>query len=56
MTIPQFQVPLDLSSLRLTDEQFYQLCITNSEQSLELTPEGVLVTMSPVRGESGQDI
>jgi Uma2 family endonuclease len=55
MTISQFQIlqPLDLSSLRLTDEQFYQLCITNPEQPLELTSEGVLIVMPPVGGESG---
>ncbi len=44
---------LNLSSLRLTEEQFYQLCITNPEQPLELTHEGILITMSPVGGESG---
>jgi Uma2 family endonuclease len=45
--------PLDLSTLKLTDEQFYQLCIANPEQPLELTATGVLVIMSPVGGESG---
>jgi Uma2 family endonuclease len=56
MTISQFQLirPLDLSSLKLTDEQFYQLCITNPEQPLELTSEGVLIVMPPVGGESGK--
>lgn len=55
MTISQFQVfqPLNLSSLKLTDEQFYQLCIANPEQPLELTSEGVLIVMPPVGGESG---
>jgi Uma2 family endonuclease len=46
-------LPLDFSTLRLTDEQFYQLCITNPEQPLELTSAGVLIVMSPVGGESG---
>jgi Uma2 family endonuclease len=56
MTISQFQLirPLDLSSLKLTDEQFYQLCITNPEQPLELNSEGVLIVMPPVGGESGK--
>jgi Uma2 family endonuclease len=45
---------LDLSTLKLTDEQFYQLCIANPEQPLELTEEGLLVFMSPVGGESGK--
>ncbi len=55
MTISQLQIlrPLNLSSLKLTDEQFYQLCITNPEQPLELTAEGVLIVMPPVGGESG---
>ena len=47
-------LPLDLSTLKLTDEQFYQLCVANPEQPLELTAEGVLVFMSPVGGESGK--
>jgi Uma2 family endonuclease len=50
----QKSLPLDLSSLKLTDEQFYQLCITNPEQPLELTSEGILITMPPVGGESGK--
>jgi Uma2 family endonuclease len=47
-------LPLDLSTLKLTDEQFYQLCIANPEQALELTAAGVLNVMSPVGGESGK--
>jgi Uma2 family endonuclease len=58
MTIVRSQVvdalPLDLSNLKLTDEQFYQLCLSNPEQPLELTTSGVLVIMSPVGGESGE--
>jgi Uma2 family endonuclease len=45
--------PLDISTLKLTDEQFYQLCIANPEYSLELTAEAVLIVMAPVGGESG---
>jgi len=44
---------LDLGTLHLTDEQFYQLCLANPEQRLELTSSGVLIIMSPVGGESG---
>jgi len=44
---------LDLSTLHLTDEQFYQVCIANPEQRLELTSTGVLIIMSPMGGESG---
>lgn len=47
-------LPLNLSTLKLTDEQFYQLCIANPEQPLELTAAGVLVVMPPVGGESGK--
>jgi Uma2 family endonuclease len=47
-------LPLNLSTLQLTDEQFYQLCIANPEQPLELTATGVLVVMPPVGGESGE--
>jgi Uma2 family endonuclease len=44
---------LDLSTLHLTDEQFYQVCLANPEQRLELTSTGVLIIMSPMGGESG---
>jgi Uma2 family endonuclease len=48
------ELPLDLSTLKITDEQFYHLCVTNPEQPLELTAEGLLVVMSPVGGNSGR--
>lgn len=44
---------IDLSSLHLTEEQFYQLCITNSDLRLERTSQGVLIVMPPVGGDSG---
>jgi Uma2 family endonuclease len=44
---------LNLSTLQLNDEQFYQLCVANPEHPLELTREGVLIVMPPVGGESG---
>jgi Uma2 family endonuclease len=47
-------LPMDISTLKLTDEQFYQLCVTNPEQPLELTAQGVLIVMSPVGGGSGK--
>jgi Uma2 family endonuclease len=57
MTITQSPVKdalsLDLSTLKLTSDQFYQLCIANPEQPLELSHEGNLIVMSPVGGESG---
>jgi Uma2 family endonuclease len=58
MTIVQALVPnslpLDLSSLKLTQEQFYDLCLANPEQPLELTATGILMIMSPVGEESGE--
>jgi Uma2 family endonuclease len=47
-------IQLDFSTIHLTDEQFYQLCLANPEQPLELTAKGVLIVMSPVGGESGK--
>ena len=44
---------IDLSTLHLTDEQFYQLCISNPDLQLERTIQGVLIVMSPVGGASG---
>jgi Uma2 family endonuclease len=46
---------LDFSTVKLTDEQFYLLCIQNPERKLELTATGVLVVMAPVGGESGKE-
>ncbi|MEE3717614.1 Uma2 family endonuclease [Tumidithrix elongata RA019] len=46
---------LDFSTVKLTDEQFYLLCMQNPEKKLELTAAGVLVVMAPVGGESGKE-
>jgi Uma2 family endonuclease len=57
MTVAQSGIansfPLNLGTLQLTDDQFYQLCIANPEHQLELTAAGVLIVMVPVGGESG---
>lgn len=50
LTLP---ITLDLKTVNLTDEQFYQLCITNPEIQVERTPQGDLILMSPVGGDSG---
>jgi Uma2 family endonuclease len=42
------------SVLRLTDDQFYQLCQDNPELKLERTATGALVIMSPTGGETGK--
>jgi Uma2 family endonuclease len=44
---------LDLSQVHLTDEQFYQLCISNPEIALKRNAEGALIVMPPVGGNSG---
>ena len=38
---------------RLSDEQFYQLCIANRDLSMEMNAEGELIIVPPVGGESG---
>jgi Uma2 family endonuclease len=49
----QLPLEVDLSRVYLTDEQFYQLCISNPDIPLERTAKGVLLIMSPVGGDSG---
>ncbi|MBD2327124.1 Uma2 family endonuclease [Alkalinema sp. FACHB-956] len=50
ITLP---LQLDLTDVHLTDEQFYQLCLTNPVLNLERTAQGALIVMSPVGGDSG---
>ena len=47
------QLTLNLDTVNLTDEQFYQLCQDNHELQFERTNKGDLIIMSPVGGESG---
>ena len=44
---------LKLDSIQLTDEQFYQLCQNNQDLQFERTPQGDLIIMPPVGGETG---
>ena len=44
---------LDVSQVKLTDEQFYRLCLSNADFRLERAAAGMLVVMPPVGGESG---
>ncbi len=45
---------LDLKPLiKLTSEDFYQLCQVNPDLPLELNRNGELIILSPVGGESG---
>ena len=43
---------LNLDTVHLRDEQFYQLCQNNRELNFERTAKGELIIMSPVRGET----
>jgi Uma2 family endonuclease len=53
--MPTLTLPLkvDLKHVELTDEQFYQLCITNPDLNIERNAQGVLIVMPPVGGDSG---
>lgn len=44
---------LDLQTIELTDEQFYQLCINNRDLCFERNANGDLLIMSPTGGETG---
>jgi Uma2 family endonuclease len=50
LTLP---LKLDLKQVYLTDDQFYQLCINNSDLNIERSAQGVLIVMAPVGGDSG---
>ncbi|KAI9131088.1 Uma2 family endonuclease [Acaryochloris sp. CCMEE 5410] len=44
---------LNVETVHLSDEQFYQFCIANRDLRVERTKAGRLVLMPPVGGESG---
>ena len=44
---------LNLDTVHLTDEQFYQLCQNNRDLNFERTARGELIVMPPVGGDSG---
>ncbi|MEM1172530.1 MAG: Uma2 family endonuclease [Cyanobacteria bacterium P01_H01_bin.35] len=44
---------LNLETLQLSDEQFYEICQNNRELQFERNTKGELIIMSPVGGESG---
>ncbi|MEL7227811.1 MAG: Uma2 family endonuclease [Cyanobacteria bacterium J06576_12] len=50
LTLP---IELDIKTVALSDEQFYQFCISNPDVRAELTAEGSLILMPPVGGYSG---
>lgn len=48
-------VTLDLSPIAtLSHERFYELCMANRDIPMERSPEGELIIMPPVGGESGR--
>jgi Uma2 family endonuclease len=54
MTTLTLPLRIDLKHVHLTDEQFYQLCISNPDLNIERNAKGVLIVMPPVGGESGK--
>ena len=44
---------LDLQSIQLTDEQFFQLCQDNNDLKFERNANGDLIIMSPTGGSTG---
>ncbi|MBE9178148.1 Uma2 family endonuclease [Oculatella sp. LEGE 06141] len=50
LTLP---LVLETTEVHLTDEQFYQLCRSNPDLSIERSAKGALIVMSPVGGEGG---
>ncbi|MFQ3616756.1 MAG: Uma2 family endonuclease [Cyanobacteriota bacterium] len=50
LTLP---LVLETSEVHLTDEQFYQLCRSNPNLSIERSAKGALIVMTPVGGEGG---
>jgi Uma2 family endonuclease len=44
---------LNLDTVHLSDEQFYQLCQNNRDLNFERTAKGELIIMPPVGGDSG---
>lgn len=53
MTLLTLPLKVNLDSVQFTDEQFYQLCLSNPELTIERDAEGRLIVMSPVGGDSG---
>ncbi len=50
LTLP---LVLETTEVHLTDEQFYQLCRSNPDLTIERSAKGALIVMSPVGGEGG---
>ena len=46
-------ITLDIRSLHLTNQQFFDLCQVNRDMRLELTAQGEMIVMTPAGGETG---
>lgn len=53
MTLLTLPLQVNLDRVQFTDEQFYQLCLSNPELTIERDAAGRLIVMSPVGGDSG---
>ncbi len=53
MTLLSLPLKVNLDRVHLTNEQFYQLCLSNPELAIERDVAGRLIVMSPVGGDSG---
>jgi len=53
MTLLTLPLKVNLDRVQFTDEQFYQLCLSNPELTIERDAEGRLIVISPVGGDSG---
>jgi Uma2 family endonuclease len=42
------------ATAKLSDEQFYELCLANRDLRIERSPTGALILMPPTGGETGQ--
>jgi Uma2 family endonuclease len=53
-TVTGARIVLDVRSLCLTDDQYYQLCMDNRDLRIELSALGELILMSPTNQETGR--
>ncbi len=53
MTLLTLPLKVNLDRVQFTDEQFYQLCLSNPELTIERDAAGRLIVKSPVGGDSG---
>ncbi len=53
MTLLTLPLQVNLDRVQFTDEQFYQLCLSNPELMIERDPAERFIVMSPIGGDSG---